>query len=135
MVSARLAHAYRNPAKAVQPSHHRGKSTASKETKALNAAERLWRRINFDLDLDVFYTFRSAEITWIAKAHSKKEDVVHKLLSNATQYTVTCRPNLRNAIIHDRSRKAKAGMYLADFRCLRDATLTGCRQRLWPHHV
>ncbi|KAJ6596635.1 hypothetical protein B0H10DRAFT_2197107, partial [Mycena sp. CBHHK59/15] len=108
MVSARLAHAYHNPAKAVQPSHHRGKSTASKETKALNAAERLWRRINFDVDLDVFYVFRSAEITWIAKAHSKKEDVVHKLLSNATQYKVTRRPNLRNAIIHDRSRKAKA---------------------------
>ncbi|KAJ6533839.1 hypothetical protein B0H10DRAFT_2449501 [Mycena sp. CBHHK59/15] len=108
MVSARSAHAYRNPAKAVQPSRHRGKSTASKETKALNAAERLRRRINFDVDLDTFYAFRSAEITRIAKAHSKKEDAVRKLLSNATQYKVTRRPNLRNAIIHDRSRKAKA---------------------------
>ncbi|KAJ6603101.1 hypothetical protein B0H10DRAFT_2229866 [Mycena sp. CBHHK59/15] len=109
MVLTKSAHALRNPGKRVQTSRKRSSlSSAAKATKALQTAERKRRQMKLDDDVDTFYMYHNMEITRIAKDNGRSEKAVRAMLCNSSQFKATRAPNLRNAIIHDLSMKAKA---------------------------
>ncbi|KAJ7159364.1 hypothetical protein C8R43DRAFT_1124574 [Mycena crocata] len=101
------AYATRNPGKPVQPSRKRGKGDAADGTAALNAAERLRNKIKYEAAVDDFWEYRAAEITRIAKECHKSEKVVRAMICNSSLWKPTRRPGLKNAVVHDRSVKAK----------------------------
>ncbi|KAJ7168419.1 hypothetical protein C8R43DRAFT_1121574 [Mycena crocata] len=105
------AYASRNPMKPTQPSRKRkraGKGDAAQKSSQVNATEALERKILYEDSLDGFWEHRTTEIVRIAKTCHKSEREVRKMLANKSRYKTTCRPNLKNTLMHDRSLKAKA---------------------------
>ncbi|KAJ7886683.1 hypothetical protein B0H13DRAFT_2535003 [Mycena leptocephala] len=115
-------HSKRNPAKVVQPTRKRASKksgNASRATDALKAAERLRDRINMDADVTAFYDYKDTLIKSLAVKYNRTVTHFRKLLSNGTQYSTTRGVSLWNAIIHDRSLKAKEAGEPSDLKTMR----------------
>ncbi|KAJ7094073.1 hypothetical protein B0H15DRAFT_799083 [Mycena belliarum] len=95
-------------------------SAAVKATNALNSAAKKRRQQALEDDIDAHFAYRGAEIVRLAALHSVKEEVVRKLLCNATQLKRTRRPSLRNAFIHDLAVKARDAGDTKNLRDLQD---------------
>ncbi|KAF8158742.1 hypothetical protein K438DRAFT_1986163 [Mycena galopus ATCC 62051] len=107
-VPALSSHAKRNPGKAVQSSRKRKQpAESSKASRALAVARRLQNRISLNEDTDAWFTAREDKIKELSVKHGKTIPYIRKLLCNAVWYAPKRGVNLKNAIVHDRSLKAK----------------------------
>ncbi|KAJ7078102.1 hypothetical protein C8R43DRAFT_966031 [Mycena crocata] len=82
MVVVRAAYSSRHPDKPVQTSRKRKRATdgdAAKRTKAADAATALENKVEYELEIDAFWTMRSSEIARIAKKCHKSETVLRRL--------------------------------------------------------
>lgn len=102
-------HAVRNQTRAVKPTRKRGKSGASNNSNKVATEARAAARVVLEADVEEHYEDFQAKVTTLSIKHGKKERYIRKLLSNGTQYKKRRALNIRNAIVHDLSLKAKDG--------------------------
>jgi hypothetical protein len=106
------AHSVRNPARSTQATRHRtGESDATKQSKALKRAQNKRDRLALEEACDDFAEKREDEIERLSTIHSVKASLVRKMLCHTTKIKTRRAMTLRNAIVHDRSVRAKLGMY------------------------
>ncbi|KAJ6471859.1 hypothetical protein DFH09DRAFT_1424420 [Mycena vulgaris] len=102
-------HSLRNPLRPIQLSRRReGLSAATRAGKNLKRVQNKSARLALESDCDDFAELRDQEIVRLAALHHVKEDKVRKLLTNASTVKRGRAMTLRNAIMHDLSRKSKA---------------------------
>ncbi|KAJ7113679.1 hypothetical protein C8R43DRAFT_1138527 [Mycena crocata] len=92
MVIVRAAYSSRHPDKPVQTSRKRKRATdgdAAKRTKAADAATAIKNKVEYELEIDAFWTMRSSEIARIAKKCHKSETVVRRMLANSSRFKST----------------------------------------------
>jgi hypothetical protein len=102
-------HATRNPTRAVQQPRQRTKSTASKNTNTLAASNRGAKKRALEDDIEEFYVDFQDKVAALAIKHDRKQQYIKKRLSNGAQFKQRRAANIRNAIMHDISKKAKEG--------------------------
>ncbi|KAJ7919779.1 hypothetical protein B0H13DRAFT_1605887, partial [Mycena leptocephala] len=100
-------HATRNPTRAVQQPRQRTKSTASKNTNTLAASNRGAKKRALEDDIEEFYVDFQDKVAALAIKHDRKQQYIKKRLSNGAQFKQRRAGNIRNAIMHDMSKKAK----------------------------
>ncbi|KAJ7803594.1 hypothetical protein B0H13DRAFT_2493334 [Mycena leptocephala] len=100
-------HATRNPTRAVQQPRQRTKSTASKNTNTLAASNRGAKKRALEDDIEEFYVDFQDKVAALAIKHDRKQQYIKKRLSNSAQFKQRRAGNIRNAIMHDMSKKAK----------------------------
>ncbi|KAJ6532934.1 hypothetical protein DFH09DRAFT_1092676 [Mycena vulgaris] len=106
--TALSTHATRNGTRPVKATRKRGgKSSAGDATSALAATRRAQARAALEDDVEEHYLAFQAKVTEMALKHDRKEVFIKKLLNNGTQYKQRRGLSIRNAIMHDLSRKAK----------------------------
>ncbi|KAJ7832583.1 hypothetical protein B0H13DRAFT_2370875 [Mycena leptocephala] len=100
-------HATRNPTRAVQQPRQRVKSSASKNTQALAAANRGAKSRALEDDIEEFYMEFQEKVAALAIKHNRKQLYIKKRLSNGAQFKQRRAASIRNAIMHDLCKKAK----------------------------
>jgi hypothetical protein len=106
MPSAVSAHAVRNPGRQVQLARRRStgkRSSATKQTAALQKAQSKLRRAEFQDEIDAIFAHREEAVERIAAKYDKTQNVVRAALMSSSQYKATRAPTLRNAVVHQRS--------------------------------
>jgi hypothetical protein len=103
-------HAGRNPSKTIQmPRRRQTPSEASKASRELAAASRRDQNAALAAELETYQEQQDAFITKLADSYGRTQEYMRKLVCSGVRYTGTRAPNLKNAIAHEYSRKAREG--------------------------
>ncbi|KAJ6547647.1 hypothetical protein B0H19DRAFT_1266549 [Mycena capillaripes] len=114
--------AARNPTRAVQPPRKRGKSgksNASRATNTLATNESREKRLQLEQEVEDHVIDFQAKVTSLSIKYGRKENYIKKLLGNSAQYAQKRGLNIRNAIMHDLSVKAKEAGDKGDLKTIR----------------
>ncbi|KAJ7777822.1 hypothetical protein DFH07DRAFT_950873 [Mycena maculata] len=100
------SHAARNPSRTIQPTRKR-RSEASRATRALATERRHQQAEELEADLEEHYRVQDELIQALAEKYGRTGTYIWKIVCNGVRYGVKRAPNLRNAIAHDLSKKAR----------------------------
>ncbi|KAJ7726039.1 hypothetical protein DFH07DRAFT_970650 [Mycena maculata] len=99
-------HAARNPTRGTQPTRARtGKSSATKKSNVISSSKQ--KALALAADVELHSQSVNETIQRLAVKHSRKPVYIKKLLTHGKQFKQRRANNIRNAIMHDLSVKAK----------------------------
>ncbi|KAJ6582176.1 hypothetical protein B0H19DRAFT_1252300 [Mycena capillaripes] len=114
--------AARNPMRAMQPTRKRGKSGKSDASKATNGLATTFtheQRLLLEEDVEEYAVSFQEKVMSLSIKHGRKELFIRKKLHNGTTYSKRRSLNIRSAVMHDLSVKAKGVGDAGDLETLR----------------